>query len=232
MLFSLNILFLFELVLNSNLRNEAQINHLDNLLKTIYPTYNSLYKKMLTEKCNISKELSTDYFKIIEANSKTKYYLNKGSFEFKSIIDDIINNMGISNKKYSYILDIFNNQISLLDKNYYNNRWLNFNIITTVRTNENTISFGSLYIIKNGDKYDFIFCYGFGNFTRIFNGRNIVFLDIDQNKYNEISQSYTSSSKDFPYSSDENYLIHFMNLIGLKVLGNKYNINLYYPDFD
>ena len=77
-----------------------------------------------------------------------------------------------------------------------------------MRTDQNSISFRSLYIIKNNDKYNFIFCHGFGDFTKIFNGKNIVFLDIDQNKYNEISQAYTSSLN-FPYSSDENYFNSF-----------------------
>ena len=109
---------------------------------------------------------------------------------------------------------------------------MNFNIITTVRKDENTISFASLYADKNNDKFDFIFCFGFGDFNKNFNGENIVDLGVNQNTYKEISQTYTSSSSDFQDSNDENYLIHFMNLIGFKILGNKYNLDLPYPEFN
>ena len=144
----------------------------------------------------------------------------------------MIISLGISNKNHAYLRDIFYNKISLHDEYFNNKKWMNFNIITTVRDDENTISFASLYVDKNNDKFDFIFCFGFGDFNKNFNGENIVDLGVNQNTYKEISQTYTSSSSDFPDSNDENYLIHFMNLIGFKILGNKYNLDLPYPEFN
>ena len=227
------LIFLLQFVYNLNLRKgDENINNLDSLLKNIPIIYDSLYTKMLSEKSNISKDLTSSYFKKLENNSKVKFYLNKDSNDFQSIIDDMIISMGISNKNHAYIRDIFYNKISLHDEYFDNKKWMNFNIITTVRNDENTISFASLYADKNNDKFDFIFCFGFGDFNKNFNGENIVDLGVNQNTYKEISQTYTSSSSDFPDSNDENYLIHFMNLIGFKILGNKYNLDLPYPEFN
>lgn len=227
------LIFLFQFVYNLNLRNEHDnINNLDSLLMNIPSIYDSLYEKLLSEKSSISKDLTTNYFKKIENNSKIKYYLNKDYNDFQSIIDDMIISMGISNKKFSYLNDIFYNKISLHDEYFDNKKWMNFNIITTVRNDENTISLGTLYVDKNNDKYDIIFCFGFGDFNKNFNGENIVNLGLNQNKYNEISQTSTSSSSDFPDTNDDNYLIHFMNLIGFKILGNNYDLDLPYPEFN
>ena len=227
------LVILLQFVYNLNLRNgDGIINNLDSLLKNIPGIYDSLYTKMLSEKSNISKDLTSSYFKKIENNSRVKFYLNKDSNDFQSIIDDMIISLGISNKNHAYLRDIFYNKISLHDEYFDNKKWMNFNIITTVRYDENTISFASLYVDKNNNKYDFIFCFGFGDFDKNFNGENVVDLRVDQIKYNEISQTYTSSSSDFQDSNDENYLIHFMNLIGFKILGNQYNLDLPYPEFN
>ena len=227
------LVILLQFVYNLNLRNgDGIINNLDSLLKNIPGIYDSLYTKMLSEKSNISKDLTSSYFKKIENNSRVKFYLNKDSNDFQSIIDDMIISLGISNKNHAYLRDIFYNKISLHDEYFDNKKWMNFNIITTVRYDENTISFASLYVDKNNNKYDFIFCFGFGDFNKNFNGENVVDLRVNQIKYNEISQTYTSSSSDFQDSNDENYLIHFMNLIGFKILGNQYNLDLPYPVFN
>ena len=118
----------------------------------------------------------------------------------------MIISLGISNKNHTYLRDIFYNKISLHAEYFNNKKWMNFNIITTVRDNENTFSFASLYVDKNNDKYDFIFCFAFRDFNKNFNGENIVNLGVNQNTYKEISQAYTRSSSDFQDSNDENYL--------------------------
>ena len=58
------LIFLLQFVYNLNLRNgDENINNLDSLLKNIPAIYDSLYTKMLSEKSNISKDLTSSYFK-------------------------------------------------------------------------------------------------------------------------------------------------------------------------
>ena len=92
------------------------------------------------------------------------------------------------------------------------------------------IAYGSLYVTKKEDKYNFIFCYGFGNFNRIFNGFNA--FNLGETNYHESMSGAVTSSIYFPNSIEESYLMHFMDLVGLKVLGNNFSIDLPYPDFN
>ena len=87
-----------------------------------------------------------------------------------------------------------------------------------------------MFITKNENKYNFIFCYGYGDFNRIFNGYNS--FKLGQKEYYELDCGASTSSKYFPNSIEDNYLMHFVNLVGLKVLGNKYLIDLPYPYFN
>ena len=93
---------------------------------------------MKSQKCSISKELSLSYFKALESNSNIKYYLNKEKKDFDSIIKDIIKSMGISNPQHAYVLDIFEDKISEDKEYFHTNKWVNFNIITTARNEENS----------------------------------------------------------------------------------------------
>jgi hypothetical protein len=219
-----------KLTLNINLRKEVKVMNIDLLLSHLQPLYNSLYQKMLKQQCDISKELTTNYFKKIESNTKIKYYLNKNLEDFNSIINDIILSMKITKNKFTYIFNIFEDEIPTHKEYFYNNNWVNFNILTTLISEEKSIAFGNLYVFKKQDKFDFIFCYGFGQFNRVFSGKTTILLN--QNEYKVTQQSYVSSSLDFKDSYDEDYLFFFMNLIGFKIVGNEYNINLPYPEFN
>ena len=71
-----------------------------------------------------------------------------------------------------------------------------------------------------------------GSFKANFGGNNVVFLGKKGDyKYRETQRSTTSSSNDFE-SYDIDYLIRFMNLVGFKVIGNKYGIQLPYPEIE
>ena len=84
--------------------------------------------------------------------------------------------MGLSNPKHAYVLDVFADRITGHDEYFEINNWVNYNIITTDRIEKNTIAFGSLYASLKEGKYNFIFVYGYGNFDRSYNGRNVVYL--------------------------------------------------------
>ena len=222
-------------ILASNLRKEGDIINSTPILENIVSIYNSLYQKILKEKIeiekdlpiNILKDLTTDYFKKVESSSKIKFYLNKDSTDFDSILDDIILSMKIPD---TFASQIFKYKIPEHPEAFYKSNSINFNLLSTANDDNNIISYGSLYIIKNGDKYSFILCYGFGEFNRIFNGYNS--FDLGRREYHESHHGAATSSKYFPNSIEEYYLMHFMNLVGLKVLGNKYNIDLPYLDFN
>ena len=227
------ILSSFSLIKSSNLRkNEEIIPDLNILLKGLPISYSILQKELISQKTSISKELDLSYFKTLESNSNIKYYLNKKLKDFDSIIKDIIKTIDTSNPQNGIVLDIFRNKIAVHPEYFNFNKWVNFNIITTVRNEKDTISFGSIFTSFNEGKFNFIFCYGYGDFKANFGGNNVVFLGKEGNyRYRETQRSTTYSSNDFE-SYDEDYLIRFMNLVGFKVIGNKYGIQLPYPEIN
>ena len=142
--------------------------------------------------------------------------------------------MEISNPNHAYLHDIFVNKIPQNDKYAKFNTWMNYNIITTVRNDENSIAYGSLFVTKKDEKYHFILSYGYGikEFKAKYNGMNVVALGKDGDyKYHQSSDS-TSFNWDDLDDNDSNYIIMYMNLEGFKVLGNKYDIPLPYPKLD
>ena len=227
------ILSSFSLIKSSNLRkNEETIPDLNILLAGLPTSYSILQKELISQKPSISKELDLSYFKALESFSNIKYYLNKELKDFDSIIKDIIKTIDTSNPQNGIVLDIFRNKIAVHPEYFNFNKWVNFNIITTVRNEKDTISFGSIFTSFNEGKFNFIFCYGYGDFKANFGGNNVVFLGKEGNyRYRETQRSTTCSSNDFE-SYDEDYLIRFMNLVGFKVIGNKYGIQLPYPEIN
>jgi len=223
----------FSLIKSSNLRkNEEIIPDLNILLAGLPTSYSILQKELISQKPSISKVLDLSYFKTLESNSNIKYYLNKELKDFDSIIRDIIKTIDTSNPQNGFVLDIFRNKIAEHPEYFNYNKWVNFNIITTVRNEENTISFGSLFTSFNEGKFNFIFCYGYGDFKADFGGKNVVFLGMEGDyRYKEIQRSASYSSKDFK-GDDPDYIIMFMNLVGFKVIGNVYGIQLPYPEID
>ena len=187
---------------------------------------------MISQKPSISKELDLSYFKTLESSCNIKYYLNKELKDFDSIIKDIIETIDTSNPQNGYVLDLFKNKI-VDHPEYFNfNKWVNFNIFTTVRNEKDTISFGSLFVSLNEGKFNFIFCYGYTNFKAEFNANNLVFLG-SKGDFRYIAtlkcSNYLSKELNF---HDATYLVDFMTLVGFKVLGNKYNLELPYPNLD
>ena len=223
----------FSLIKSSNLRkNEEIIPDLNILLAGLPTSYSILQKELISQKPSISKELDLSYFKALESFSNIKYYLNKELKDFDSIIKDIIKTIDTSNPQNGIVLDIFRNKIAVHPEYFNFNKWVNFNIITTVRNEKDTISFGSIFTSFNEGKFNFIFCYGYGDFKANFGGNNVVFLGKEGNyRYRETQRSTTYSSNDFE-SYDEDYLIRFMNSVGFKVIGNKYGIQLPYPEIN
>ena len=211
-------------------KDQGDIPNLDSLLAGLPTSYDILRNQLESKVAPIKGTLSLPYFKSLESNSKVKYYLNKDRTDFESIINDIIASMGISNPKHAYLHNIFEYKIPEAEQYKDYNTWMNYNIITTVRNDENTISYGSLFVTLKDGKYHFIFCYGFGDFKENYNGMNVVSLGKDGNyKYHETSNSVSSGSEVLD-DNDAYYIIMFMNLEGFKVLGNKYDIPLLYPD--
>ena len=187
---------------------------------------------MKSQKCSIKKELSLSYFKTLESNSNIKYYLNKEIKDFDSIIKDIIKSMGISNPQHAYVIDIFDYKIQERKDYFDDNKWVNFNIITTIRNEEDTISFGSIFTSLKEGKINFIFCYGYGDFKVNFSGNNAVLLGKEGDyKYIDTAKSATYWSKDLS-EKDASYLVDFMNLLGFKVFGNKYGLEFPYPELN
>lgn len=140
--------------------------------------------------------------------------------------------MDLSNPQHAYVLDIFENKITEHMEYYENNKWVDYNIITTIRNEEITISFGSIFVSLNEGKYNFIFCYGFGNFKSNYNGSNIVFLG--KNNYFDYlatSKTCTYSSKDLDFH-DETYIIDFMSLVGFKSFRDVYGLALPDPNLN
>ena len=217
-----------------NLRKntEEKIPDIDILLTGLPKSYSLLQKEVKSQKCKLSKKLSLSFIKELESNSNIKYYLNKEKKDFDSIIKDVIKSMGISNPQHAYVVDIFNDKISEDKEYFHTNKWVNFNIITTVRNEENTIAFGSLFVTLNEGKYNFIFCYGYAKFEPTFNANNVAFLGTEGD-YRYIAtlkcSNYLTKDLDF---HDATYLVDFMNLVGFKVFGNKCGLELPYPDMN
>ena len=134
------IISFFSLIKSKHLRknDEIIIPDIDSLLIGLPKSYSILQKEMKSQKCSISKELSLSYFKALESNSNIKYYLNKEKKDFDSIIKDVIKSMGISNPQHAYVVDILNDKISEDKEYFHTNKWVNFNIITTARSEENS----------------------------------------------------------------------------------------------
>ena len=236
-----NTIILFIYILNilisvinaSNLRKNTEIiQDIDFLIKGLPTSYSKLNKEMLSQKAKIKKELNLSYFKFLVSSSKIKYYLNKEQKDFDSVAKDIIKSMGLSNPEHAYVLDIFENKLTEHMEYYENNKWVNYNIITTVRNEANTISFGTIFVSLNEGKYNFIICYGYGNFKFNYNGSSIVFLG--KNTYFD----YLATSKTCNYSSkdcdfhDASYIIDFMNLVGFKSFGEVYGLALPDPNLN
>ena len=223
----------FSFIKATHLRQvEEEVANLNSLLAGLPTSYDVLRKKLESKVASIKDTLSLSYFKSLEANSKVKYYLNKETKDFEAIIKDIIDSMGISNPNHAYLHNIFEYQIPESEQYANFNTWMNYNIITTVRNDKNSIAYGSLFVTKKDEKYHFIFFYGAGDFKVNYNGMNVVSLGKDGNyKYHETSNAVSTRSEVLD-NDDEYYIIMFMNLEGFKVLGNKYDIPLAYPKLD
>ena len=223
----------FSLIKSSNLRkNDEIIPDINILLEGLPISYSILQNDLISQKPSISKELDLSYFKTLESNSNIKYYLNKELKDFDSIIKDIIETIDTSNPQNGYVLDLFKNKIADHPEYFNFNKWVNFNIFTTIRNEKDTISFGSLFVSLNEGKFNFIFCYGYGNFKANFSGNNVVFLGKEGDyRYRETQRTTTYSLNDFD-SYEEDYIIRFMNLVEFRVFGNIYGIQLPYPEID
>ena len=223
----------FSLIKSSNLRkNDEIIPDINILLEGLPISYSILQNDLISQKPSISKELDLSYFKTLESNSNIKYYLNKELKDFDSIIKDIIETIDTSNPQNGYVLDLFKNKIADHPEYFNFNKWVNFNIFTTVRNEKDTISFGSLFVSLNEGKFNFIFCYGYGNFKANFSGNDVVFLGKEGDyRYRETQRTTTYSLNDFD-SYEEDYIIRFINLVAFKVFGNIYGIQLPYPEID
>ena len=103
---------------------------------------------------NLVKDLNTDYFKKVLSTSKIKYYLNIDLKDFVPIVDDILISMKIRD---FFASQIFKYKIANHPEIFYNGNSVSFNLINTVRDDINQISYGSLYINKNENKYSLIF---------------------------------------------------------------------------
>ena len=225
--------FSFSIIKANHLRQtQEEIPNLDSLLAGLPISYDILRNELESKIAPIRNTLELSYFKSLEASSKVNYYLNKEPKDFKTIINDIIDSMSISNPNHAYLHNIFEYKIQEYEQYSKFNTWMNYNFITTVRTDKNSISYGSLFITKKDEKYNIIFCYGVGDFKVNYNGMNVVFLGKDDDyKYAQTYGSTSFSSKDLD-EKDSNYIIMFMNLEGFKVLGRKYNIPLVDPNID
>ena len=223
----------FSFIKATHLRQvEEEVANLNSLLAGLPTSYDVLRKKLESKVASIKDTLSLSYFKSLEANSKVKYYLNKETKDFEAIIKDIIDSMGISNPNHAYLHNIFEYQIPESEQYANFNTWMNYNIITTVRNDKNSIAYGSLFVTKKDEKYHFIFFYGAGDFKVNYNGMNVISLGKDGDyKYAQTFESNSFNWDDLD-DNDSNYIIMYMNLEGFKVLGNKYDIPLAYPKLD
>ena len=228
------LLFLFVLSFSSiqsfNLRKAEEIPNLDSLIKGLPTSYDLLKTKLKSQKTSMKDIFSLSYFKSLESNTKVKFYLNKEQKDFDSMVKDIISLMGLSNPNHAYVNDVFKYKIPEHPEHFKFNTWMNYNIITTVRNDENTIAYGSLYATVIDGKYYFIFCYGYENFKLNFNGVDSVFLG-KEGDWKYVENSVSTSTSDLE-DYDTYYIIKFMNLVGFKVIGKEYGIELPYPELD
>ena len=226
---------LFSFINSSNLRkNEETIPEIDSLKEGLPKSYELLQKVVESRKPQKAQFLNLAYFKELElnSNSNVEFFLDKEPNDFDSLMTKIIEFMGISNQDHAYVHDIVMNKITQYEKYHEYNTWTNYNIITTVRNEEKTISFGSLFVSINKEKYNIIFCYGSGIFNADFSADNVVFLGAKGDwKYVETSRSASYSSGDFT-DDDMRYIIRYMNLVGFKVIGNKYGLQLPDPNIN
>lgn len=231
---SLCLLFLFAFSFSSvktfNLRKAEEIPNLDSLIKGLPTSYDQLKTKLKSQKTSMKDIFTLSYFKSLESNTKVKFYLNKEQKDFDSMVKDIISIMGISNPNHGYVNDVFKNKIPEHPEHFKFNTWMNYNIITTVRNDENTISYGSLFATVIEGKYYFIFCYGYENFKFNFSGIDAVFLG-KEGDWKYVENSVCISTKDLD-DYDTYYTIKFMNLVGFKVIGKEYGVELPYPELD
>ena len=226
------LLYSFSFIESSNLRKALEIPEINTLLKGLPMVYESLLKYFKIHVTTNKNLYKLSYFKSLESNAKVKYYLNKEKKDFDSIKYDIITSMGINNPDKAFVNLLFEEKIFELEKELKTNTWMNFNIISTLRNEKDSLAYGSLFVNFKDKKYNFIFCHGFGYFKKEFNSLNAVFLG-KEGEYKFAQHSAVSSSyeKDFSFYHS-NYLIMFMNLLGFKALGNKYNVQLPNPNLD
>ena len=220
----------FSLINSTNLRKVAEIPEIDSLLKGFPINYQSLQKELNAQRCTMKDSFNLAFFKSLVSTGNIKHYLNKEEKDFDSLKKEITDLMGVSNAKEAYINGVFETLISRYKKNNDLKEWMNFNIITTARNQKNSIAYGSLFVIFKDEKYQIIFCYGYGDFIIEYNAQNACFLG-SEGAYKYIATSVTSAylSKDLEYFNSQ-YLVLFMNLVAFKVFGNKYNMELPYPD--
>lgn len=231
--FNIFLFFLFSLlylIKSSHLRNIEEIPDLEYLLLGLPTSYDILLKEFSAQKrSTVSNLFTLSYFKTLVFNSNLNYYLNKEIQDFQSILNDIIILMGIANPKRAFINEIFEEKIIKSKEHYDSNKWMNYNIVTTELNEDKRIAIGSLFVNLNKGKYNFIFCYSSGYFKVPFNGLNIVFLGSEGDwKYVATAVSSNYLSKDLEFY-DTNFIMDFLNLVGFKIIGNKYKLQLPYP---
>lgn len=217
---------------SSNLRKVAEFPESSSLFECFPIVYESLQKELKSQRTTMKSSFNLAFFKNLESTGNIKYYLNKEEKDFDSIIQDISALMGVSDSKRASVNDLFESLILRYKKNKDLDNWMNFNIITTVRKEKNSIAYGSLFALFKDGKYYFIFCYGYGNFNIEYNAQNAVLLG-DKPNYRYLATSVTATyySKDLEYFNSQ-YLVLFMNLVGFKVFGNKNNMDLPEPKLE
>ena len=166
----------FSLINSTNLRKVAEIPEIDSLLKGFPINYQSLQKELNAQRCTMKDSFNLAFFKSLVSTGNIKHYLNKEEKDFDSLKKEITDLMGVSNAKEAYINGVFETLISRHKKNNDLKEWMNFNIITTARNQKNSIAYGSLFVIFKDEKYQIIFCYGYGDFKIEYNAQNACFL--------------------------------------------------------
>ena len=236
---NISFIFLFIFIFSSfsfieslNLRKVDAIPELSSLLNGFNISYQCLQKELKSHRSTIKNTLNLNFFKSLESTGKVKTYFYKEEKDFDSITKDIGALMGVSDIKEAYVNNLFWDLIPRYKKNNDLKDWMNFNIITTVRNDKDSISYGSLFAIFKDGKYHFIFCYGYGDFKIRYIGLSACFLGTENaRKYLATSITSTYYSKELEYFNSE-YIVLYMNLVGFKVFGNKYNIELPYPNLE
>ena len=233
--FILLLIFLFSsfsFIESSNLRKTEEIQELNTLLNGFNITYQFLQKELKSQRSTIKNILNLSFFKSLESTGKVKTYFYKEEKDFDSIINDIIALMGLSNQKESSMEEVFKNLIPRYKENNDLNNWMNFNVISTAKNDKDSISYGCFFVIFRDGKYHIIFCYGYGDFKITYNAVNACYLGTESDhKYLSTSVTSTYYSKELEFFNSQ-YIVFFMNLVGFKVFGNNYNIELPYPNLE